>query len=230
VCPPTKDHGARAWRSAKGFERGEMKLNALSAVGLGILFFVLPARVAAETPGDAIRQTVDRILTILKDPQLKGENRKEERRRKLREIIYPRFDFTEMARRSLGSNWRRQQPEQQQEFVKLFTALLEDAYLDTIESYNGEKIQYVKERQDGNYAEVDTKIIDLAGREFSVDYRLHKVDGEWKVYDVVTENVSLVNNYRSQFNRVLTRSSFDELLARMREKAFTAPKTKSARS
>jgi phospholipid transport system substrate-binding protein len=207
-----------------------MKLKALPAVGLGILLFVLPARVAAETPGDAIRQTVDRILAILKDPQLKGENRKEERRRRLREVIYPRFDFTEMARRSLGSNWRRLRPEQQKEFVKLFTTLLEDAYLDTIESYDGEKVQYVKERQDGNYAEVDTKIIDRAGREFSVDYRLHTVGGEWKVYDVVIENVSLVNNYRSQFNRVLTRSSFDELLARMREKAFTAPKTKSARS
>jgi phospholipid transport system substrate-binding protein len=199
------------------------------AVGLAIFFLALPVPAAAGEPTDHLRQTVDKILATLNDSALKGDSRKEERRRRLREIIYPRFDFTEMARRSLGSNWRRLKPEQQKEFTKLFTALLEDAYLDTIESYSGEKVQYVKERQDGNYAEVDTKIIDRAGREFSVDYRLHTVDGEWKVYDVVIENVSLVNNYRSQFNRVLTRSSFDELLAQMREKAFTAPKTKSAR-
>jgi phospholipid transport system substrate-binding protein len=204
--------------------------NTVSAVGLTILLFALPAPAAAGEPADHLRQTVDKILATLNDSALKGESRKEERRRRLREIIYPRFDFTEMARRSLGSNWRRLKPEQQKEFVKLFTTLLEDAYLDTIESYSGEKVEYEREKQEGDYAEVDTKIIDAAGREFSVDYRLHKVDGDWKVYDVVIENVSLVNNYRSQFNRVLARSSVEELLARMRERAFSAPKTKSAKT
>jgi len=199
----------------------------LSAVVLGILLLTRPVVVAAGTAGDEVRQTVDKLLAILKDPHLKGESKKNERRNKLREVIYQRFDFTEMARRSLGSHWRRLGPEEQKEFIKLFTRLLEEAYLDKIESYNGEKVQYLKEREDKDYAEVDTKIVDNKGQEFLVDYRLHNVNGDWKVYDVVIEDVSLVNNYRAQFNRVLAKSSFEELLKRMKEKKFSAPAAKS---
>jgi phospholipid transport system substrate-binding protein len=128
-----------------------------------------------------------------------------------------------MARRSLGSQWKRLSPEQQEEFVQLFTRLLEDSYLDKIESYQGEKVQYGKETVDNDYAQVETKIIDTKGHEFSVNYRLHNVNGNWKVYDVVIEDVSLVNNYRAQFNRVLANSSVEELLKRMKERAFSAP-------
>jgi phospholipid transport system substrate-binding protein len=196
----------------------------LPAVAFGIALLIQPVFATAATPGEQLRQSVDKLLDILKDPQLKRKEK--ERREKLKEVIYQRFDFTEMAKRSLGPEWRRLSPEQQKEFVRLFTALLEDAYLDRIESYNGEKVQYGKERQDGDYAEVDTKITDDKGREFSLDYRLYNVNGDWKVYDVVIEDVSLVNNYRSQFNRVLSKSSVEDLLKRMREKQFTAPKAK----
>jgi phospholipid transport system substrate-binding protein len=199
----------------------------LAAVGLGILLVAPPALAGAENAGEQLRQTVDKLLAILKDPQLKGEDKRNERREKLRKLIYQRFDFTEMAKRSLGSHWRRRSPDEQKEFIQLFTRLLEDAYLDKIESYNGEQVVYSKERQDDKFAEVDTKIVDKNGRQFSVDYRLHNVDRDWKVYDVLIENVSLVNNYRSQFNRVLARSSFEELLARMKEKGFSAPGTKT---
>ena len=181
-------------------------MRTLSTVGLSILLLVQPVWVAAGVPGDQVRQTTDKLLAILKDPQLKGESKKNERRDKLKELIYQRFDFTEMAKRSLGSEWRRRSTEEQKEFVKLFTGLLERAYLDQLESYSGEKIQYLKEREDDNYAQVETKIIDKKGQEFSVNYRLHNRNGDWKVYDVVIEEISLVNNYRAQFKRALAKS------------------------
>jgi phospholipid transport system substrate-binding protein len=202
-------------------------MKTLSALGLGILLLMQPVLVAAGAPGDQVRQTVDKLLAILNNPQLRGEDKKNERREKLREAIYPRFDFTEMAKRSLGPHWQRRSPEEQKEFVELFTSLLEGAYLDKIESYNGEKVQYLNETVDNDYAEVDTKIVDNNGQQFSVNYRLHNVGGDWKVYDVVIENVSLVNNYRSQFNRMLAKSSFEELLKTIREKKFSAPDKKS---
>ena len=202
-------------------------MKALSTVGLAILLLVQPVWVAAGVPGDQVRQTTDKLLAILKDPQLKGESKKNERRDKLKELIYQRFDFTEMARRSLGSEWRRRSPEEQKEFVKLFTGLLERTYLDNIESYNGEKFQYLKEQEDNNHAQVDTKIIDNKGQEVSVNYRLHKVNGDWKVYDVVIAEISLVNNYRSQFNRVLATSSYEELVNRMKGKTLSAAATES---
>jgi len=198
-------------------------MKALSAAGLGILLFMQPIRVAAGAPQEQLRQSVDKLISILNDPQLKGEQKRNERRQKLKEVLYQRFDFTEMARRSLGSEWRRRTPEEQKEFVRLFTDLLERAYLDKIESYSGEKVLYLKDREDGNYAEVETKIVDKTGQEYSLDYRLHKVNGDWKVYDVIVEDVSLVGNYRSQFSRVLAKSSFDELLKTMKEKTFSAP-------
>ena len=199
----------------------------LSAVILGILLLMRPVSVIAGAPTDQFRQTIDRVLAILKDPQLKGEDKKPERREKLKESISERFDFTEMTKRALGPHWQQRSPEEQQEFIKLFTSLLEDAYLDKIESYNGEKVEYLNETVDNNYAEVDTKIVGNNGQEFSVNYKLHNVSGEWKVYDVVIENISLVQNYRSQFNRILAKSSFEELLKTMREKKFSAPGKKS---
>lgn len=195
----------------------------LSAVGLAVLLLISPIVAAVGAPRDQIRETVDKVLAIVKQPQPRSESQKNERRKRLKEVISQRFDFAEMARRSLGSQWQRLSPEQQKEFVQLFTHLLEDSYLDKIESYHGEKVQYGKERLDNDYAEVDTKIIDTKGQEFSVNYRLYNVNGDWKVYDVVIEEVSLVNNYRAQFSRVLGKSSFDELLKRMKEKQFSAP-------
>ena len=194
-------------------------MKALAAIGLGILLLTQPVLVAAGAPGDQVRQSVDKLLVILKDPQLKGEGNKNERREKLKAVIYRRFDFTEMAKRSLGSEWRRRSPEEQKEFVKLFTDLLERAYLDKIESYNGENFQYLKEREDdNNYAQVDTKLVDNKGQEFAINYRLYNTKGDWKVYDVVIENVSIVNNYRSQFTRVLATTSYEELVNRLKGK------------
>jgi len=185
---------------------------------LGIFLVIQPVFVAAGAPEDQVRQSVDKLLAILKDPRLKQEGEKNERRAELKKVIYQRFDFTEMAKRSLGPEWRRHTPEEQKEFVKLFTDLLERAYLGQIESYNGEKVQYLNEREDHDYAEVQTKLVDNKGQEFSVNYRLHNVNGDWKVYDVVVEDISLVNNYRAQFSRVLGSSSYQELVRRLKQK------------
>jgi phospholipid transport system substrate-binding protein len=166
---------------------------------------------------------VDKVLAIVKQPQPAPEGERTVRRDKLREVISQRFDFAEMARRSLGRSWRRLNAEQQKEFVRLFTRLLEDSYLDKIEYYHGEKVRYGKESTDNDYAEVDTTIVANDGREYSVNYRLLNANGIWKVYDVVVEDISLVNNYRAQFNHVLAKSSVDELLNRMRQRTFSAP-------
>ncbi|TMA95804.1 MAG: ABC transporter substrate-binding protein [Deltaproteobacteria bacterium] len=193
-------------------------MKGMAAFGLGIFLFMQPVSVAAGAPGDQVRQSVDKLLAILADPRLKQEGKKNERREELKKVIYQRFDFTEMARRALGPEWRRHTPEEQKEFVQLFTDLLERAYLKQIESYNDQKVRYLNEREDHGYAEVDTKIVDNKGQEFSVNYRLDNVNGDWKVYDVVIEDISLVNNYRAQFSRVLASSSYQELVHRMKDK------------
>src|SRR6266566_6392800 len=117
-----------------------------------------------------------------------------------------------MAMRSLGANWRRLNPQQRKEFVSTFTALLEKTYANQIDLYNGQQVIYTGETVDGDYAQVNSRIIDKNGQTYSVVYKLHRVDGKWRIYDVVAENISLVNNYRAQFNRVIARSSFEELL------------------
>lgn len=186
-----------------------------------VIFLTLVAAragAAGSAPTVQIRGTVDKALAILNNPSLKAEAKTKERRDQLRQTLFARFDFTEMAKRSLGSNWRRRTPKEQEEFVRLFTDLLERAYVDSIESYTDEKFVYVGERLDGNFAEVNSKILTSKGEEFTINYKTHLVGGEWKVYDVVIENISLVNNYRSQFNRVISNSSYEELLRRLKDK------------
>lgn len=173
----------------------------------------------AGMPTEQIKGTVDKALLVLKDPRFKAPAKTKERRDQLRQILFARFDFAEMAKRSLGGNWRRRTPQEQEEFVRLFTDLLERAYADIIESYSDEKIIYLNERIDGGFADVGSKIVTGRGEEYSIYYKAHMVSNEWKIYDVVAENISLVNNYRSQFNRVISNSSYEELLRRMRDKA-----------
>jgi len=181
--------------------------------------WLTPGSAAGGVPTDQIKSTVDKALVVLKDPRLKPASKTKERREQLKQILFARFDFTEMAKRSLGANWRRRTPKEQEEFVRLFTDLLERAYADTIESYGEEKILYVGERLDGDYADISSKVLTSKGEEFSLNYRAHFVGSEWRVYDVVVENISMVNNYRSQFNRVITNASYEELVRRLKDKA-----------
>ena len=180
---------------------------------------------AAGVPTEQIKTTVEKALVVLKDPQLKTPAKMSERRDQLKQILFARFDFTEMARRALGANWRRRTPQEQEEFVRLFTEVLERAYAGIIESYSDEKILYTNERIDGSFADVGSNIVTSKGEEYSINYNAHLVSNEWKVYDVVAENISLVNNYRSQFTRVIAHESYDELVRRLKNKAdFDAPK------
>lgn len=188
-----------------------------------VFFYLLfPSRSSAGAPTEQIRASVDRVLAILRNSQLKSPARTKERRDLLRQAISSRFDFTEMARRSLGSQWRRLAPKEKEEFVRLFTDLLERAYLDRIESFNNENIVYLRENVDHNFAEVGSRIVTQKGEEYSINYKAYLVNGEWKVYDVVVENISLVNNYRSQFSRIVANSSYEELIRRMKEKQIEA--------
>jgi phospholipid transport system substrate-binding protein len=186
---------------------------------------VVARTAAAGVPTEQIKTTVEKALVVLKDPQLKTPAKMSERRDQLKQILFARFDFTEMARRALGANWRRRTPQEQEEFVRLFTEVLERAYAGIIESYSDEKILYTNERIDGSFADIGSKIVTSKGEEYSINYKAHLVSNEWKVYDVVAENISLVNNYRSQFTRVIAHESYDELVRRLKNKAdFDAPK------
>jgi phospholipid transport system substrate-binding protein len=175
-----------------------------------------PAR--AGLPTDQIKATVDKAQVVLKDPRLKPATKQSERREQLKQVLFSRFNFAEMAKRSLGANWTRRTPQEQEEFVRLFTEVLERAYADIIESYIDEKIVYLAEKVDSGYADVNSKIVTNKGEEYSINYRAQLVGNEWKVYDVVAENISLVNNYRSQFNRVIAKSSYEELVRRLKDK------------
>jgi phospholipid transport system substrate-binding protein len=190
---------------------------------IGIMYLWAAVPVTAGVPGDEMRATIENVMAILQDPNLKGPEKQKDRRSKLKSVINPKFDFAEMAKRSLGPHWQRRSPEEQKTFVELFTELVEGAYLDAIESYNGEKVVIVKDTQDKTFADVTSKVMTKKGEEFAVDYKLHQVDGGWKVYDVVLENVSVVNNYRSQFNRVIGKSSYEDLVSKMKDKQFDAP-------
>ena len=191
----------------------------LIIIGLGIIFQGATAN--AGVPTDQVRGTVDQVLAVLQDPSLKPESSQKERRDRLRQVIFARFDFAEMAQRSLGPEWRRRSPAEQQEFVNLFTDLLQENYIGTIESYNGDKVIYNRELQDQNNAEVQTTLTTRSEAAYSINYRLRLVGKDWKVYDVVIENISLVNNYRSQFSRVISRSSYEELVRTMKEKSLS---------
>jgi phospholipid transport system substrate-binding protein len=171
--------------------------------------------VFAGAPLESIKSTVERVTQVLQEP---GANtKKAETTEAIRGILLPRFDFEEMARRSLGNHWR-ELDGKQNEFVSVFTNFMENSYLSALESYQGEKVVYLRERVEQDFAQVDTQIVPAKGEPISVNYKLRLVAGEWKVYDVVVENISLVNNFRSQFNRVLASTSLDELLKRLRDK------------
>lgn len=186
------------------------------ALPLAIAMF-LPAAAMGGEPTEQIRWAIDRGLAIVQRADLQGDAKKAERRSLLRKDLFPCFNFDEMARRSLGVHWKNRTPQERQEFVNLFKDLLENAYAGKIEGYRGEKVRFAKETLDLPYAEVKTMIVTPQGQEFSMDYRLLADGSRWRVYDIVIEGVSLVNNYRSQFADILQRSSFEEMTKQLKE-------------
>lgn len=169
-----------------------------------------------------VKSTVDKVLDILKNKELKKPSKAEERRAALRKAVGERFDYEEMSKRTLAQFWQKRTPAEQKEFVVLFSDLLERSYSNKIDTYTDEKVVYGDENVEGEYAVLKTKIITKRNVDVPIDYKLFKKSSEWKVYDVVIEGVSLVNNYRNQFNKIIRTQSYDELVKRLRNKQETA--------
>ena len=188
-------------------------------ITLGILmFFLSPLPVDAGAPLDTVQTNVNKVLDVLRDPKLKAESAKEIKKEKLEAMYKQMFDEVELSMRSLGGNWKKLSPAQQQEFIQLYRQILGRAYIDEILSFTNEKIVFSKENMlSNNQAEVQTKII-TSTKEIPIFYRVILKDGTWKVYDVLVENVSLIQNYRSQFNSILAKNTPDQLLEILRTK------------
>lgn len=167
---------------------------------------------------EAMKSTIDEVLKIVQDKELKQPGRAEERRKRLEQVVGDRFDYQEMSRRALGAPWNTLSDKDKQEFVGLFQTLLTSSYADKVETYSGEGVQYLNERTEKDFAEVRTKV--LTGKtEIPLDYRLLNKGTDWRVYDVVVDGVSLVNNYRGQFSKILRASTFADLLDQLRKKS-----------
>ncbi len=181
-------------------------------------FLLISVTVQAGEPESLIKQTINEVIDILKEEELKKQENILQRRAEVRRVIEKRFDFEEMSKRSLALHWKKRTPEERQEFIPLFSDLLERSYVNKIESYTDEQILYTDETIDDNYAVVRTKIITKRNVEVPIEYRLLRKNGQWGVYDVVIEGVSLVNNYRNQFNKIIRKDSYEELVKRMKNK------------
>jgi phospholipid transport system substrate-binding protein len=193
---------------------------------LGASFLIALPLMAAPTATDSVKTTITEVIRVLEDQGLKQPDRTEERRRRLEKVISDRFSYDEMAKRSLGAQWAKLSDGERQEFVELFRGLLTRSYIGKIEGYSGEQIHYLTERLQEGYAEVKTKL--ATGKTvIPLDYRLLNKSGDWRVYDVVVDGISLVNNYRGQFAKVIRSSSYQDLVDKLRNRseAFAAPKT-----
>ena len=193
---------ARSWAGALAF------VAAICAAGPAV----------AGPVSDQLKDTIDRVVKILEDPALKGPDLKAERQAAVTKIAQEIFDFPEVARRSLGRHWQPLTDKQREEFTALFADLLERSYISKIELYSGEKITYATERIDRDTATVATRIATKSGAEVPIDYRLLKKGTRWLVYDVNIEGVSLVSNYRTQFNKIIQTSSFNDLVHKLKTK------------
>lgn len=188
-----------------------MRRRVLSAIAVVL---TLATIAVAAAPTDELKTRIDRVLTLLDEPG--------DRRADIRKVAEEIFDFEEMSRRALGPHWNGRTPAERREFVTLFKDLLERTYLTRVESGRGGRVQYTGEVVDGDEATVRTRIEPPQRAEIPVDYRMHRRDGRWQIYDVNIEGVSLINNYRSQFNAVIQSSSYAALVERLRSKETDA--------
>jgi phospholipid transport system substrate-binding protein len=200
------------------WEFGGARLRSLVVAVTVLLTGIAADRAQAGEATEAMKATIGEVLRILADKDLKQPSKANERRQLLEKVVGERFDYPEMSRRSLGAPWANLAEKDKQEFISLFQTLLVNTYADKIESYSGEGVQYVNERNEKEYAEVRTKV--LTGKtEIPLDYRLLHKGSDWRVYDVVVDGVSLVNNYRGQFSKILRNGSYADLVEQLRKKS-----------
>jgi phospholipid transport system substrate-binding protein len=182
------------------------------------VLLTIPIRADADVPLDTIKARINQVLAILRDPAFKNESAEELKKEKLRSIFDDTFDYVELSRSTLSRNWDKLKPDQREEFKALYKALLEKVYMGTILSYKDQEVVFGRERALGpNRVEVESKLI-TGGTETPIHFRMVLKGGGWRVYDVVIENISLVINYRSQFNRILARETPEAMLDALRKK------------
>ncbi len=195
------------------------RINFTHKILLFFMVFTFAGAAVAGEPTDQMKQTIDKVISILTDPRLKDPGRAEERGKLIRLAADERFDWEEMAKRSLARHWRKLTEEEKKEFVPIYADLLERTYMKRIENYSGEKVSYKGEGVEGTYSKVRVCVFTSQGVEIPVEYRLIKKGADWLIYDVSIEGVSLVNNYREQFNSIILRSSYEGLVAELKNKA-----------
>jgi phospholipid transport system substrate-binding protein len=207
----------------KGWTKMSMQVRngwRVMAVTAGLVTIVLgtaaPAR--AGVPSDQLRVQVDRVVSVLDDTELRKSARAAERRAAIRRIANETFDFAEMSQRALGPHWQARTPAERDEFTGLFADLLERSYIGTIELYSGEKVAYLGDAIDGDFATIRTKLVTKQGTEVPIVYRMVRRGDHWLAYDVSIEGVSLVANYRAQFNKIIQTSGYASLVQRLRDK------------
>jgi len=183
------------------------------------LILLFGSAAGASEVTEIVKATIDEAFRILNDPSLQGPKKEREKREKLLNAIKGTIDFAEMSKRSLARHWRKRTPEERKEFVSLFSDLLENSYMDKIEANRDARVLFVGERRAGKKVEVKTKVLTRKGLEVPINYRLKKKNGRWVVYDIVIEGVSLVSNYRTQFDKIIRKSSFEALVKDLRAKA-----------
>jgi phospholipid transport system substrate-binding protein len=164
---------------------------------------------------DRLRLSTDKLIEIVANSELNTPERQEERNKAIRESVDEVFDWEAFSKRALGRHWNKLEADDKDEFIHLFARLLEHTYLDKTSQYSGAKIEYLEEALEKEYGVVKAKVITTDNKEVAVEYRLENKEGEWLVYDLYVEGVSLVNNYRVQFNDIITKSSYDELIKRL---------------
>jgi len=185
-----------------------------------VLVLVISATLAwAGAATDQLKNQVDQVIKVLDDPALK--DKPSERRAQVRKMAADIFDYPDTARRALGAHWNARTPEEREEFTKIFADLLDRAYISKIDLYQGEKVKWIGEQADNNEALVKTMIQTKSGNDVPVDYRMHLKDGRWRVYDVIIEGVSLVSNYRTQFNKIVQTESYDSLVQKLKARTAT---------
>jgi len=218
-------------RPTKNFELRTVRRRAIT---LALFLVALTYSVAfgsssqpTEAPTEVVRATTSEVFRILEDEQLKDPAKLISRRRMLEEVIASHFDYTEMSKRALAANWTPLTAVERTEFVELFKSFLSDRYADKIEGYSGEQVFYLSERIEGNYAEVRTELRS-SKVEIPMDYRLHMKEGTWHAYDIIADGVSLVKNYRSQFDKIIRSDSYQELVRRLRARTVGEDKKKKA--
>ena len=193
-----------------------------TALGIAVVLTLVMAagrQAWAGAPTEQLRTQIDRVIKVLEDPEMAKEARMVERRTMIRRVANDIFDFSETTRRSLGPHWHARTPQEREEVTRLYADLLERSYIGKIEMYSGEKIQFLGDTVDGDQATVRTRLVIKQGTDIPVDYRMHRVPGDrWLTYDVSIEGVSLVANYRAQFNKIIQTSGYTSLVKKLTAK------------